>query len=121
MAADDTDFTVTSAYPTYVVVGALSSFTVPRAGDYEISFGSNYYNSVAGQYLYTTLFVSAVATSWTTYTYSSVAGSWQGGTTRIVRQNAIAASAVVDLRHCVGAGTGHVVQRHIVIRPVRVA
>src|SRR5262249_13588708 len=50
--SDENDVTTTSVYPTMAQVGTLGVFIVPRAGEYIVTWATNYYNSTAAIYGY---------------------------------------------------------------------
>jgi len=116
---------VSSSSASFVSLGTMPPFTLPRAGVYKFSWGGQGYTATAGAgvYAYITIFVGGTGFA-TLYLASPANGTYSsaGGAGPIESPRQTAGGVVVDMRHAIqGGGTGNWLARWMAIRPVRVS
>jgi len=113
--------TTSGAYVDLATVGP--QVTIPRAGDYDVEWGSQSGGTVATSLLYVAVKRGAAATADADSIIMQPAGVnyvGAGMTSRIMRMTGLAASTVLKLQYKTNAGTASFDKRWIKVTPVRV-
>jgi hypothetical protein len=120
---DNVDTDETTASAAYVdLATAGPAIAVPRAGDYEVSWGASMWDSTGGSTCYVAVKKGAAATVDTdaaTQTGATAAAGVSVARTKVVF--GLAASDTLKLQYKTSAGTGRFIFRWLSVRPVRIS